>query len=137
MKILKYILTVMIPLTIYFGLVGIGKISKSMWPADSNVPDILEGLGVSIIGAFVIACIVGLLFLFYKLAEVITDDLADRLRYYRVRRNGLDQYDDWPDSPTTTVPSPVNEDQAYLQRIGVEEEEGDTDLDPDLDEEFS
>ncbi len=121
-KISRIILTIIIPFVFYFGLTAIGIFAKSQMPGDENVPNFLEGIGVTVVAVVGIALIGGVIWVCYWAAGLITDGISDRLRYRRIRREST--YDDWPNSPATTVPPPpVDEDQAYLQRIGVEEED--------------
>jgi hypothetical protein len=119
-KITRIILTIIIPFVVYYGFTAIGIFSKSQMPGDQNVPNVLEGIGVTIIAALGLALIGVCLWGCWNIAGHIVDGISYKLRYRREQQ----QYDDWPESPATTVPSPpVDEDQAYLQRIGVGEEE--------------
>lgn len=121
-KIIRIILTIIIPFFAYYGFTAIGIFAKSKMPGDTNVPNFLEGIGVIIVAALGLALIGVCLWVCWKLAGVIIEGISNKMQ----RRNGPEQYDDWPESPASTV-QPFNEEQAYLERIGVDEDETETD----------
>lgn len=117
-KIIRIILTIIIPFVAYYGFCGIGIFFKSQISGDQNIPDFIEGIGVTIIAALALALIGVCLWGCWLFAGIIIEGISNKMQ----RRNSPEQYDDWPESLATTVPPPpVNEDQQYRQRIGVEE----------------
>ena len=85
-KIIRIVLTCIIPAVFYFGLTAIGIFAKSQMPGDERVPDFLEGLGVTLVAVLGIALIGVVIWACYWFAGLIIDGISDRLRYRRIRR---------------------------------------------------